>query len=105
MIKLYTYIYYINSRIMSFSSTYFIRDNVIYTSNCGYDRNETPYIPLSEFLEDCMCVPTFKFYNELCDELINNEVSRMPSHFKELAMKDINDAKRLYLKNVMKKKK
>ena len=90
---------------MSFKSTYFIVDNILYTRNNGYDRKQTPFIPLSEFLEDCMGVTTFKFYNELCDELVENEVSRMPSRFKELAMKDINDAKRLYLKNAMKKKK
>ena len=46
---------------------YMINDGVLYTNNNGYDKLIKLIIPLSEFLEDCHFLSTFKEFKEMCE--------------------------------------
>lgn len=83
-------------------SMWVIKNNILYTTNNGYDKMKTPLIPLSEFLEDCSWVSTFKIFNKLVNDMIKDEIECLPPHMKVLALNDIKIAKQNYLEKLKK---
>ena len=84
---------------------YIINDGVLYTNNNGYDKLIKPMIPLSEFLEDCHFLSTFKEFKEMTDDMIKTEIDLFPKHMKDMALNDIKNSHRLYLEKQRKQSK
>ena len=84
---------------------YMINDGVLYTNNNGYDKLIKPMIPLSEFLEDCHFLSTFKEFKEMTDDMIKKEIDLLPKHMKDMALNDIKNSHRLYLEKQRKQSK
>ena len=84
---------------------YMINDGVLYTNNNGYDKLIIPMIPLSEFLEDCHFLSTFKEFKEMTDDMIKKEIDLLPKHMKDMALNDIKNSHRLYLEKQRKQSK
>jgi len=84
---------------------YKINDGVLYTNNNGYDKLIKPMIPLSEYLEDCHLISTFKEFKEMTDDMIKTEINLFPKHMKDMALNDIKNSHRLYLEKQRKQSK
>ena len=59
-------------------TTYFVKDNILFTTNNGKDRNKTPYIPFAEFLQDCAQVNDKDFFIELTNHMVKDELHKLP---------------------------
>ena len=68
---------------------YFIKNNVLYTSNYGTDRDKNPFIPFAEFLQDCAQVNDKDFFIKLTNDMVRDEIGYMPKHFKQMYLKTI----------------
>ena len=79
-----------------------INNGILYTSNNGYDKLKNPTIPFSEFLEDCYGVGSFVEFNNSMKDMIKKEINFLPKNMKDLALNDIQNAKRAYLENARK---
>ena len=79
-----------------------INNGILYTSNNGYDKLKNPKIPFSEFLEDCYGVGSFVEFNNSMKDMIKKEINFLPKNMKDLALNDIQNAKRAYLENARK---
>lgn len=72
---------------------YFIKDNIVMTTNNGYDKKEIPFIPLREFLLDVWnglatidpqrCQSRF---NDLVSDLLLKEIGILPRDLKNAGL-------------------
>ena len=79
-----------------------INNGILYTSNNGYEKLKNTTIPFSEFLEDCYGVGSFVEFNNSMKDMIKKEINFLPKNMKDLALNDIQNAKRAYLENARK---
>jgi hypothetical protein len=80
------------------ANMYFMSKGVVMTTNNGYDKNETPFIPLREFLTDVWnglakinpkdCKTKF---NDLVSDMLLKEISMLPREMKLAGMKVCGD--------------
>ena len=77
------------------SKMFLMIDNVLHTSNYGYDRVENPFIPFDEYIQD-ICVAPKDMFMRMLKEISRDEVSMMPSHMKAQAVKILVDWRQNY---------
>lgn len=64
---------------------FIIRNGELYTSNGGFDKEETPFIPFDEFIEDVCILPKDQFMSYI-KGMMKNEISILPYHMKKQAV-------------------
>ena len=61
---------------------YKIIDNVLHITNNGYDRDEKPFIPLGEYLQDVAQVVNKQMFISVARGMYNDEISKLPEPMK-----------------------
>jgi hypothetical protein len=69
-------------------SMWTVKNNILYTSNHGFDKMTKPLISFDEFLLDMCIIPQSKF-NFLVKDLYEKEISKLPTHMKSQAVATI----------------
>ena len=70
-------------------STWFVQDNILFTTNYGKDKNKIPYIPFAEFLQDCAQVNDKDFFIKLTNDMVKDEIRKLPKQMFMNAIKII----------------
>jgi hypothetical protein len=77
----------INQRTMSnISALWMVKDDILYTTNNGYDSDKKPYIPFSEFLQDVIAVVSITDFIQMTNDMFRNEISKLPAEMKMMAL-------------------
>lgn len=78
------------------NTKFIIKNNVLMTSNNGYDKDTIPYIPVYDFVIDiwngiALTNPSRcnELFNDLVSDWLLKEIRFLPKHMKNMAMKDI----------------
>ncbi len=77
------------------TTIYLLQNDVLLTTNNGFDKFMKPLIPFEEYLEDCCFVDKETFF-DLLKEIYNDEIKKLPFHMKSKAVSIIVDWKKNY---------
>ena len=69
-------------------SMWIMKNNVLHTTNHGFDKTIRPLISFDEFLLDICIVPQNQF-NSLVKDMYEKEISKLPTHMKSQAVATI----------------
>jgi hypothetical protein len=68
------------------SALWMVKDDILYTTNNGYDSDKKPYIPFSEFLQDVIAVVSITDFIQMTNDMFRNEISKLPAEMKMMAL-------------------
>ena len=74
---------------------YIVKNDILYTSNYGFEKSEPPIIKFDEFLLDCCGLP-FEQFIFLTEDMYRKEIIQLPLHMKILAVASLVKFKNKY---------
>jgi hypothetical protein len=72
-----------------------VKNNILHTTNNGFDKMTKPLITFDEFLLD-ICILPQSHFNSMVKDLYEREISKLPTHMKSQAVATIVEYRKNY---------